>query len=116
MGPIKAPFDKEGALMHYARYGYGPDHYYGAHEWRVPEPIALRLTLEQTERGRSAAYFIWLDDEGRRWPMFMTDLAHLLHHGTVAQGVADGMWIPRKRGENFGLRFEGPRPAESCDV
>lgn len=113
--PIQVPFGKDGALMHYARPGYGPEVYFGAQEWRPATPIALRLTLSHTERGRSAAYFVWTDEQGRRWPMFMTDIADLLQEGTVVKGVCEALWMPRKRGQNFGLSYAGPIPQEAAD-
>lgn len=99
------PFSEQG-LVHYANPRFSrPDI-----EWREPQEFYARLTLEGTERGRSAAYFIWTDQAGRTWPMFIGDMALLLQGAIVAHGVAKGLWIPRKQGTNFGLAYMGPDP------
>ncbi|MFI6485212.1 hypothetical protein ACIBH1_45390 [Nonomuraea sp. NPDC050663] len=112
MPDYEAPFDAGGNLMHYARKPYhGQAAYYQAHEWRPNEPFVATLTMASTRRGRSAAYFIWADAEGRTYPMFMTDVADLVRDAVINQGTVTGQWTVRKRGENFGIRFHGPAEA-----
>lgn len=105
---IKVPFDKQGVLMHYANPDARPDHFDAAHKWLEPEPIELTLHLYGTERGRSAAYFLWTDGLANVWPMFMKDMADLVKNAAINYGVVSGMWIPCKRGQNYGLRYLGP--------
>lgn len=102
----KVPFDGDGVLMHYATYRPYPP--YTAAEWRDPEVFEAELTLENVRSGMSAKYVMWTDARGCRWPMFIPELLELIKTGTVVRGVVLGRWIPRKRGQNFGLRYLGP--------
>lgn len=101
----QAPFDTEGNLLHFPGYGGSP-------QWRPVEPFHATMRVERTQRGRSAAYFIWTDQDGRTFPMFISDLLELLLDRDVASGQVTGWWAVRKRGENFGIRIaEAPAPA-----
>lgn len=105
---MRVPFDAQGNLMHYARPDYGQEHYVfdKAHEWRDVEELEMTLTLNGTHRGRSAAYFEWVDALGHKYPMFLTDAADLMRRGCIEFGVVhDGMWVVRKRGQNYGVRM-----------
>lgn len=102
----EVPFDGDGVLMHYATYRRHPP--YTAAEWRRPEPFEARLTIEGVRSGMSAKYVMWTDSRGGRWPMFIPELLELIRTGTITSGVVNGRWIPRKRGQNFGLRYLGP--------
>lgn len=94
----QAPYDRDGNLLHY------PQHY-GGIEWRLNEPFTARMMLTKVERGRSAAYFIWIDQENHTYPMFMTDMLDFLKRSELSEGITypDARWIVRKRGRNFGL-------------
>lgn len=116
----RTPFDDRGSLMHYPldRHDYtdavrsdvgsgwkvppkviGPD-------WRPNVSFAAVLRLTGTCRGRSAAYFLWADDQGREFPMFLADMADLVRSGTaIAGGVAAAEWMVAKRGANYGIRL-----------
>ncbi len=77
--------------------------------WEPNEEFAATLRLVGTTRGRSAAYFRWVDDHsGRTYPMFMSSLAELLLSDVVVRGVASGRWVGVKRGENYGIAWVGP--------
>lgn len=83
-------------------------------DWRPNVPFTATLRLDSTRRGRSAAYFVWLDGDGREFPMFLTDLADLIKSGNViAGGVIAGLWMVAKRGQNYGVRLatDGEIPA-----
>lgn len=88
------PVSTGGQLMHYP---------WGDPTWVDNDPIFLTLTLQGTERGRSAAYFVWTDPMGRRWPMFLTDMVDLLRTEDVKLGKVSAMWQVRKRGANYGI-------------
>lgn len=92
-----APFNENGDLMHY------PEGWYTNIEWRKVEPFQGRLRLEGYARGRSAAYFYWLDGQGHRYPMFLADVAALLQERDVVAGEVHGWWRVVKRGQNYGL-------------
>jgi hypothetical protein len=99
---MKAPWQGE-SLLHYSHPLY---EYREGVEWREVEPFERTLTLKDTRRGRSAAYFIWVDALGNEYPMFMTDVADLIRRGCIEFGVVhDAMWTVRKRGQNFGIRL-----------
>jgi hypothetical protein len=105
---MRAPFDEHGNLMHYARPESRQEShgYEDAHEWRDVETFEASLTIGETYRGRSAAYFMWSDVLGHKYPMFMTDIADLIRRGCIEFGtVHDGMWVVRKRGQNYGIRM-----------
>lgn len=72
-------------------------------EWVDNEPTMLTLHVLETVRGRSAAYFMWVDSVGRNWPMFLTDLADVLRHCEIRGGKVSAMWKVRKRGQNYGI-------------
>lgn len=80
-------------------------------EWRPNEPFRARIRLGHFVRGRSAAYVIWADDKdsGVTYPMFLTDLEHLLREfGVSRRGRVNGTWRVVKRGHNYGLRHIDP--------
>lgn len=101
----RVPFDEHGVLMHYAR---AEGSYYHAHEWREPEPVVMTLAAHELSRGRSAAYFLWIDEHFREWPVFMKEMLDIVRTATIVNGTVRGAWIPCKRGSNYGLKYLGP--------
>jgi hypothetical protein len=111
-GDYKIPFDGEGNMLHYPESylmspnpKYAPDRVPG--EWRDNEPFQARLELVGFQRGRSAAYFMWRDEEGHTYPMFLVELERLLRTG---YGVVDGrtelsFWEGRKQGNNYSITW-----------
>jgi hypothetical protein len=91
----EAPYDEHG-LQHY------PDKHA---EWRRIESFIATMTLSTWRRGRSAAYFMWADEDGRHYPMFMADLNDLLTGATITKGSVRAVWTVRKRGSNYGIQF-----------
>lgn len=98
------PWSDDGKhLQHYARRGDEDTRW----ESNLEFPATLRLV--GTSRGRSAAYFNWVQDTtGQTYPMFMSSMADLLGSDVVVRGVASGRWIGVKRGENYGIAWVGP--------
>lgn len=116
---VEAPYTENGSLMHFPEssydftnavrmeVGYGwevpprtidPD-------WRPNVPFAKTLRLTETRRGRSAAYFIWRDEDDREFPMFITDMLALVQSGVaIAGGTVTTRWMVTKRGANYGIR------------
>lgn len=74
---------------------------------RPNDPFRARLRITGLERGRSAARFTAENvDTGVTYPIFMTDLLHIIqNHGILAGGVVIGTWQAGKRGANYGLRL-----------
>lgn len=123
----RAPYDQQGNLQHYPMNGW---EYTGETEtrtyglawgdrsgqtyeyqiirdvpvdWRPNEPFQATLTLQELARGRSAAYFWWTDQDGHRYPMFMSDMVEVVKLATTVGGVVTDTWIVRKRGQNYGI-------------
>lgn len=103
MSVDKAPYSKRG-LMHYPQAWFGE-----TIEWRPNEPFSATIRFTDYGRGRSAAYFNWQDENGQMYPMFISDLADLLTKRSVVDGEAVGLWIVRKRGQNYGLAMHDER-------
>jgi hypothetical protein len=95
--PIKAPIAPDGSLLHYPIS-------YDDHAMKEVPPFCARLTLTGSLRGRSAAYFMWKDETGASFPMFLSDMTDLLNNGSVVKGVAAEQWQICKRGANYGIR------------
>lgn len=99
---ILFPYSDSGNLCHYARTG-DP-----SFDWRPAVPFNATLIIRGIVRGRSAAYFSWDDlATGHTYAMFMTDMVTLIAEGDVRHGAAIGLWVPVKRGQNFGIKWAG---------
>ena len=114
---LKVPYSPNGNLLHHPGYRNGePDDqgdptYPSVGEWRDNTPFEATLKYQGTERGRSAAYFKWVDQDGRQWPMFITDIGRMIQLALKLQdgGKVSGRWFVVKRGQNYGIT---PAPAE----
>ena len=75
-------------------------------EWKQNFEFDSVLGVRNMERGRSAKYLMWEDEQGREYPMFIVDLLDLLQRGIVHEGItAPFTWTFRKRGQNYGIRL-----------
>ncbi|MBB5081336.1 hypothetical protein [Nonomuraea endophytica] len=105
----EAPYDRRGNLMHYPQDDYRRvetgEYAVVPPDWRPITEFTATLTMTGRRRGRSAAYFMWTDQDGHEWPMFLADLDHLISSATIKNGVATGTWTVGKRGANFGIRY-----------
>lgn len=99
----KAPFDHEGNLLHYPVV-YTSGRAYP--EWRPNIPFVATLTIYGMSRGRSAAYFIWQDEDEHEYPMFISDAVEVLRRCTISNGRVTARWIVKKRGQNFGIGLD----------
>lgn len=103
MPAAEVPYDEQGNLLHHpSDKGWNKET-----DWRPNKPFTAPMTLITWARGRSAAYFIWADPQGRRFPMFMNQIHDLLMATTVQEGEVTGRWDVVKRGQNYGLRYLG---------
>jgi len=101
----KAPFSPNGDLLTYVHMSYTPA---DTVEWRDNVPFTATMTLTGTTRGRSAARFVFKDEAGHRYEMFMASMLELLTtRGCAVGGIVSGTWIIVKRGSNYGLHPEG---------
>lgn len=77
-------------------------------EWRSVEPFEAILYFENFQRGRSATEAIFVSAAGKRFPMFLRDLADVLLEappgGWYDGGVIRGSWTIAKRGQNYGIK------------
>ncbi|MFD7835552.1 hypothetical protein [Streptomyces sp. NPDC059761] len=98
----KAPYNRDGDLMDYVD-SY-PDR---VHEWRRNRAFRALLVLHDSERGMSAARFVWHNSEGGHiYKMFMTDMTDLVKNApNIYKGTVDTWWIAQKRGKNYGIRL-----------
>jgi hypothetical protein len=97
-GLVTAPYNERGDLMDYVST-------VDPHEWRDNTPFSAVMKLQGAERGYSAAHFIWHDEHGHRFTMFMTDITHLVQTANVHKGTVDSWWVACKRGRNYGVRL-----------
>ena len=97
---LTAPYDDRGNLR---------DYVWGSSEWRPNDPFHATLTYVGYTRGRSAAGFVWADDEGHNYPMFMKQMDELLTEGRIGidllhgTSIVTGTWQVVKRGSNYGI-------------
>lgn len=97
--------DNGWALQHYAENDWRRRD--NRTEWRPNNPFEAALTLEGQQRGRSAAYFLWRDeDTNTRYPMFISSMVDCLQNFAVIEGSTDiASWIVVKRGQNYGIEL-----------
>jgi hypothetical protein len=97
---MKVPFDHKGNLLHYpiARHPH-------TISWLDNLEFSCGMKIDRFERGRSSAYFILKNTQGREHPMFLKDMFEMLKVTTVVKGEAFGKWTFVKRGQNYGLSF-----------
>lgn len=96
------PFDKDGNMMTYAE---GSSGFYAAKEWRPAEKFSAKLTYRGCYRGRSAAVFTFVDENGHSYPFFMSGFDEIVKH--MVNGVVSGIFQPVKRGSNYGIEKVG---------
>lgn len=101
------PFDDDGNLLTYPRFARGVK---SGPNWIPNHIFFATMAVDGITRGQSAARFIWVDQEGQRYDMFMTDMVNLLKTNDVRHGVRFGNWTFCKRGANYGLRATNLRP------
>lgn len=127
---FKVPFDGKGNMLTYASVEYpelpsyeyvdcaetspgarlkydktGWYRYVRAGEWRDNYVFHATLSVTGITRGRSAARINLEDEQGRKYEMFLTDVADLLQRApTIAYGMIEADWTFQKRGSNYGIR------------
>ncbi|WP_179377834.1 hypothetical protein [Rhodococcus sp. ACS1] len=69
-------------------------------------PFEATLEVVGIERGRSAARFRLNNvDTEATYPMFMTDMLHMVQTATIDAGRIRGTWMAQKRGTNYGVKL-----------
>src|SRR5687768_9777589 len=103
--PWKVPFNKEtGSIPSYANTHFGSEKIY---TWKDPEPFPATLAFEGFSRGRSAANAVFTRGEAR-FTVFLTDLHDMIMEGRIINGHIDDVFIPCKRGTNYGIKLYRP--------
>lgn len=92
------PFDEKGNLLHY------PDRQ--TKEWKDNYIFHATLIFKSFARGRSAAYALFEDVEGRKYPMFLTFLDAILMTRDISGGKVEGDWTFHKRGQNYSIGLD----------
>lgn len=104
--PDKLPFDDKGNFVNYA---YNENIYtHIKYEWKDNVPFYAEMTSDSISRGRSSANFIFVDQNRRRYTVFMKDTLWLLQNLSsliIVDGVIKGMWVGCKRGDNYGIKY-----------
>lgn len=98
----EAPYDDKGNLMEYPASWTK-----GGITWKKIAPFKTTLWIEGMERGRSAARFIWKDEKGHTYPMFMRDMLDVVKTATILSGGVSDTWTVRKSGSNYGIALAG---------
>ena len=85
-------------------YRRDTDRYMGRYEWRPNLPFRAVLSYDGYARGRSSAGFVFKDENGHRYWMFMTDIDAAIRAGVQPLEIR-GEFEFVKRGQNYGVRF-----------
>ena len=100
----EAPYDNDGNLLSYVSRYY--DRGYQAPIMQPNIPFKAVMTLDGIQRGQSSALFILKNEQGRKFPMFMSQMADLLQRAGMAGGKTDELtWHVVKRGQNYSLAY-----------
>lgn len=106
----KVPYDEHGNLLHYPlkKFDYTKRGYVDLSDYRENAPFEASLVLCDMRRGRSAAYFTWVDTGvfEHHYPMFMSEMCNLIILvSNMKYGVVAGTWEACKRGQNYGIKL-----------
>lgn len=110
VGDYLIPFHPvTGDLMHYPQSYYVGEYPNGKltePDWRQNYKFESFLYFKGFSRGRSAAYANFVDDNGVRHTMFLSDLEDLIKsRSTFMRGAWHDEWTFCKRGMNYGIRM-----------
>lgn len=105
---LVAPYSKSGSLLHYTSQSTGVDTPHNEEgwgfgvRWHPNEPFTETLTLGGVTSGMSAKYVTWRAEDGRTFPMFVSDLVDFIHRiqAEVNKGTVTARWMVAKRGAN----------------
>lgn len=72
--------------------------------WKPNEEVELTLNYDGCGRGRSSVTFYWKDNNGHKYPMFLTDMDALIKQDVKVSNI-HGIFTYVKRGANYGIKF-----------
>lgn len=93
---IQIPF-KNNEMLNYPSYG--------DIKWIDNYEFEETMKVDHYTRGCSAANFILIDSNGKKYTMFLTDFLELVKSKTIKKGTVSGVWCFHKRGKNYGVRL-----------
>lgn len=106
MPPQTAPYDFSGNLMHFPSLVWDQDKQkYVDPMWVDNKPFMASLYLGGFQRGRSAAYYMWENINGAKFPMFLSDMLDVVQNCTIKNGVVNSLWHCVKKGQNYGIQL-----------
>jgi hypothetical protein len=63
----------------------------------------LTVKLIDWQRGHSSIIYVWQDVSGKKWPMFASEMFHLVSTRSVMNGTLTARFKVMKRGQNYSL-------------
>jgi hypothetical protein len=79
--------------------------------WEPVRPFHAIMEIDGMETGRSAKRVILKDENGKKYPMFVSDLIKGIQMGTFqvssntdSPGRIEAWWTASKRGSNYGIQ------------
>ncbi|MEG0898338.1 MAG: hypothetical protein RSF40_01330 [Oscillospiraceae bacterium] len=72
--------------------------------WYPQRTLYLTLTYDGCGRGRSAVTFYWKDQDGNRYPMFLTDMDNMIKKNKARLKIKEEFDFV-KRGANYGIKL-----------
>lgn len=72
--------------------------------WYKQQRLNLTLTYAGCGRGRSAVTFYWVDQNGTKYQMFLTDMDDMIRNNK-AQNQVSAEFEFVKRGANYGIKL-----------
>lgn len=107
-GNCQIPFDEAGNQLHYPEVWTFMNGKRGDVVWSDNVPFQAKLTYTGFNRGRSAAYLDFTDENGKSVTFFMKDFDKIVPD--LSGGAFTGTFIFIKRGQNYGCQLIEPAP------
>ncbi len=96
-GDYDLPFDAKGNMQQYMYYGSSPG------QIKTPNQV-MQLDLTIEENSRSGSHVWAVNHDGRRFPVFISDLTKIINDTVIDHGhIVYPQWVGRKKGSHFGV-------------
>lgn len=102
-GTYKIPFSMIGNQMAYPISQYNPSTECWEIDWRDNYVFEATLTYAGFSRGRSAAGFELVDEEGHLYYLMMSEMDRIMALGGWDGNKITGKWTFVKKGQNYGI-------------
>lgn len=98
-GNYKIPFNRNGMMRYLDPWVEGV-------EWKDNYEFTCQLMYKTFERGRSAAYTVWEDEDGLRYYMSLSVVDEVLRNVSIIEGWTEECnWTFRKQGDIYSIHF-----------